>query len=664
MGNVGDKVLGDAAFCQQECAARTDEYIRQSQVSVSKALAFDRNQHQQQRLPPGWSPQRRPGPGSPYAGPGSPKGSSPKGNGRGYGSPGGPGGSPQMPRASKGGGKGDDNPMREYRPEGAMRREADGPNWKSREGYVTGQMEDDTNSSFSPWAPEGPYAQRRRQSQSQEVERGGSSSSRQPPRRKEGPRVEDTQIGTGISEFLKRGVAQAATQPEKERPEMVPTQDGGFIATIQQGFQGIFGHLATSKEEVLKMRGPMTAAEYEAVPGDDIDQRVQFYARQIPQHLGECMKIYRQAKGEYEVSEEVVRMSWQSTMLPPSQQNPQGGVMREVYVFVDPHSNNGEVPSEPLPFYLRHTANVAYDLQFGSAMTKVPEHSRLSFAEEQGTLLQDSDADSKYKAMLLASEQAQKREHAAMEWRRTREDDSASGPVSPRQSRDSDRSPPQQIREALESQGRRDSRGRENGWSPRRPDSRRPSKESSRRPSKEPKFDTPPPVTNRQSSLDNSEQIVEGGLPPLPPLLPPPLAGPGGSFLLPPGAELNGSSFLMPSKAGYLEAMGFGNLNQQGSMSTANTGSFLGSGCGGVGPMSSQNGSFFSSGLGQNGSFYNPGLGAAQGSFLMNANNGSFLMTNGMSSATPAGNVPRTSSGVQVGVPTSSWAPPYARPHG
>ena len=88
--------------------------------------------------------------------------------------------------------------------------------------------------------------------------------------------------------------------------------------------RGIFGHLASSKEEVpfrrpiktgvkvLKMRGPMSANEYEAVPGDDLDLRVQYFARprisiqvvresrQIPEHLGEWLKIYRSARGEYE----------------------------------------------------------------------------------------------------------------------------------------------------------------------------------------------------------------------------------------------------------------------------------------------------------------------------------------------------------------------------
>ena len=52
----------------------------------------------------------------------------------------------------------------------------------------------------------------------------------------------------------------------------------GFVSKVAV-LRGIFGHLASSKEEVLKMRGPMSANEYEAVPGDDLDLRVQYFAR-------------------------------------------------------------------------------------------------------------------------------------------------------------------------------------------------------------------------------------------------------------------------------------------------------------------------------------------------------------------------------------------------
>lgn len=272
--------------------------------------------------------------------------------------------------------------------------------------------------------------------QQREEEEGGESRSW---KREASPaRVEDTVIGKGFSEFLKRGVAQAAPRQELERAEMVPSKDGGFIATIQKGFEGIFGHLATSKEEVLKKRGPMPAPEYEAVPGDDIDQRVEHFARQLPVHLGDSLKIYRSAKGEYKIGTDEVNLAWQTKVLPPSGHNPSGSVMKEVFVFTASKENVDdqahEVPCEPLPFYLRHSANIAYDLQYGSKVTKVPECSRLSFAEETGTLLKDSDAESKFNAMNVAIQQAKKREQAAMEWRKRNA--GAGGGSSPKSSSD------------------------------------------------------------------------------------------------------------------------------------------------------------------------------------------------------------------------------------
>merc|ERR1719330_898160 len=132
-------------------------------------------------------------------------------------------------------------------------------------------------------------------------------------------RVDDTTIGKGFGEFLKRGVAQAAGPgKEEDRGELVPSKDGGFIATIQKGVEGIFGHLAASKEEVLRNRGPMIAPEYEAVPGDDIDQRVEYYAKQLSQHQGECLKIYRIERGKYKIGSDEVRLAWQQRINPPS----------------------------------------------------------------------------------------------------------------------------------------------------------------------------------------------------------------------------------------------------------------------------------------------------------------------------------------------------------
>lgn len=319
------------------------------------------------------------------------------------------------------------------------------------------------------------------------------------------------------------------------------------------------------------MRGPMSAVEYEAVPGDDLDQQVQSLARQIPEHLGEWLKIYRKARGEYEVSGEVVRMAWQSTVGPTAEM-PHGQIRREVFVFVESDDAENDVPGEPLHLYLRHTANVAYDLHFGSAMMKVPEQNRLSFTEETGTLLKDSDADSKCKAMLLASEQALKRERAAISFRKKMDDEALTRPASPPKDK--------------------------------------------------------------------------AYLPPLPPLLPPALPGPGGSFLLPgsgldflPQGAPNAVNPFMPPGPTLLT--GGPNLLQSPSPFKTPGSSTAPPSTPGLGVTPSTT---FPAG-----SFYNAGLGPHDGSFL--GVGGSFLMTNGMQ--TSWGNLPRTGSNVQVGMPFS-----------
>lgn len=502
----------------------------------------------------------------------------------------------------------DDNPMREYRPA-----EASAPSHRTRskwepgagsstDAYVpppSGEMAP----SFDPWAPEGVYA--RRQREREKVKRRKSARDTEASRNAdEGPRNEDTQIGASISEFLRRGVAQAAPKPAVERPEMMPSKDGGFIATIQQGFQGIFGHLATSKEEVLKMRGPMSAVEYEAVPGDDLDQQVQSLARQIPEHLGEWLKIYRKARGEYEVSGEVVRMAWQSTVAPTAEM-PHGQIRREVFVFVESDDAENDVPGEPLHLYLRHSANVAYDLHFGSAMMKVPEHNRLSFTEETGTLLKDSDADSKYKAMLLASEQALKRERAAISFRKKMDDEALTRPASPPKDKgkiEVDNSSPT--------------------WRPSGKD-----------------------LTSRSSTRNSFEDLL-AYLPPLPPLLPPALPGPGGSFLLPgsgvdflPQGAPNAVNPFMPPGPTLLTG-GPNFLQSPSPFKTPGSS---------TAPPSTPGLGITPSTTFPAGSFYNAGLGPHDASFL--GVGGSFLMTNGMQ--TSWGNLPRTGSNVQVGMPFS-----------
>jgi len=547
----------------------------------------------------------------------------------------------------------------------------EGPNRSSREGGVFNPYEENKSSSnFSPWAPEGQFSSRSRDAEDapsqlagngRGASGGGSSGSRnprrdgrrRPPSPESPPRHEDTQIGKGISEFLKRGVAQAAPRKEAERTEMLPSKDGGFIATVQQGFQGIFGHQPTSKEEVLRMRGPMPAPEYEAVPGDDIDQRVQYYARQIPPNLGEWLKIYRLSKGEYQFGDDTVRMNWQSSIGPPKEQTPEGSIVREVFVFVvskDFDEMDGQVPSEPLPFYMRHCANVAYDLQFGSAMTKVPESSRLSFAEERGTLLKDSDADSKYNAMLLANEQAKKREHAAMEWRKQKsriDEDDGYG-------ENGHRDRPDQNRDRTDQKVQRT---RSNLVVPQDGDSSPDRRSAGRSRSKE------APVERRRNRAPeppreepSAEQLVDGGLPPLPPLLPP--WGEGGSFLMPPDVgfpvggsflSVNNGSFLMPpggGQAGYGQgpsSHGGSFLQPQTGFAQSNAGSFL---------MQPGGGSFLSVG---------------HGSFLMTGGAyGAHGAPGGPGAPPPAqmsGGFPRTGSGVAVGL-TQQFTQPMMVPFG
>lgn len=53
-------------------------------------------------------------------------------------------------------------------------------------------------------------------------------------------------------------------------------------------------------------------------------------------------------------------------------------------------------------------------------MSEVPKAARLSFADAQGTLVQESDGPAKLRAMLMAADQARQREVAAVEFRANR----------------------------------------------------------------------------------------------------------------------------------------------------------------------------------------------------------------------------------------------------
>merc|ERR1719428_837749 len=221
-------------------------------------------------------------------------------------------------------------------------------------------------------------------------------------------RDDDTVIGKGFTAAMKRGVAQA--KPNALHEELVEQKDGGFISTIQRGFEGLFGK-PTSKEEVLRKRGAVYANEYEAVPGDEIDQRVQFFARRLPEDVAGCLKIYRKTKGEYQINDEIVNMETRY------RQNPQGQTDREIFVFWT--TEEGEQSDvEPLGLYLSHAANVAFEVkQGGNIITQVPDHVRMSFHDEIGTKLTSGSAEARFNAMEVAARQARMREEAAVEWR-------------------------------------------------------------------------------------------------------------------------------------------------------------------------------------------------------------------------------------------------------
>jgi len=235
----------------------------------------------------------------------------------------------------------------------------------------------------------------------------------QRPRRDES----DTIIGKGFTAAMKRGVAAAKPTPMHE--EMIPQKDGGFVATIQRGFEGFFGAKPTSKEEVLRKRGPVFANEYEAVPGDEIDQRVQFFARRLPDDVAACMKLFRNARGEYQINDETVNMEQRF------RQNAQGQTDKEIFVSWTTEEGEKSDP-EPLGLYMSHTANIAYEVSKGcNVINQVPEAARMSFREEIGTQLTDGSADARFTAMEVASRQAKIREEAAVEWRQKQNDKGA-----------------------------------------------------------------------------------------------------------------------------------------------------------------------------------------------------------------------------------------------
>jgi len=267
---------------------------------------------------------------------------------------------------------------------------------------------------------------------------------------------QDTVIGIGFGARLRAGVEQAEKQAEDQskRTEMVEQEDGGFIATVQRGFMGVFGHIAMSKEEVLRKRGAQPASTYEAVPGDEIDQKVQYLARWLPPALGADLKIFRVEKGQYQIGDEEVELRWHEW------RRPDGVPCREVFVCTSQEeSDDGKHLFEPLPIYLQHSASVSHNLKSGHAVTQVPKEKRLSFSDIRGTSLLEADSDQRFKAMEIAAEQAKLREQAAIDWRinddRKDRDLSDTGPTTtPDESR---------VNSETDSYGSRGSQGSQSG---------------------------------------------------------------------------------------------------------------------------------------------------------------------------------------------------------
>jgi len=192
--------------------------------------------------------------------------------------------------------------------------------------------------------------------------------------------------------------------------------DGSCLTTVQSGFEAGTPRPAPSTESALKGRGPMPAPEYEAVPGDELDRKVEFYARRLTSNAGHDLMIYRLSKGEYQIANQKVYLSW-SRGFPP-QYPAQGQVQRkdssEAEVFVQ--EDDAVTPIlEPLSTYLEHAANINYELKNGKAVTRLPDEMRLSF-NEVGTHVMEGDDNLRLIAMNMALGQAKRRERAALEW--------------------------------------------------------------------------------------------------------------------------------------------------------------------------------------------------------------------------------------------------------
>jgi len=226
----------------------------------------------------------------------------------------------------------------------------------------------------------------------------------------------DTAIGKGFTAQMRRGLNQAGMKTSLEPPKVVTRGDDACPATTQSVPEACMPHHTPPKESASKTRGPTPAPEYEAVPGDELDQKVELYARRLTSDAGRHLMIHRLTKGEYQIANQKVYLSWSRGLhlQNPAQGPGQWKDSSDAEVFVQEDDTVTPI-LEPLSTYLEHAANINYELKNGKAVTRLPDEMRLSF-DEVGTHIMDGDNLSRLISMNMALRQAKRRERAALEW--------------------------------------------------------------------------------------------------------------------------------------------------------------------------------------------------------------------------------------------------------
>jgi len=132
--------------------------------------------------------------------------------------------------------------------------------------------------------------------------------------------------------------------------------------------------------------------------------------------MGHHLMINRLSKGEYEIADQKVHLTWLRTIASQNSEHRQVHCDNDpdAEIFVQEHHTDKPV-LECLSTYLEHAANVNYELKNGEAVTRLPDKMRLSF-DEVGTKLKEGDEESRIVAMNMALGQAKQRETAALEW--------------------------------------------------------------------------------------------------------------------------------------------------------------------------------------------------------------------------------------------------------